>query len=317
MLGCLAEVERRSLHLEHGGSTFLEYCVERWKWGEGAAMQRIIAARSAALYPGIYSFLRDGLLNLSAVSRLAPFLTIDNHGAVLSRAAGRKRAALDEMIAELRASAARVAAEAEGSAPMSFDLPFAASARMGTPARVDEADSGSREDADAPAPMPPRKAEPSSSSKGAAWLSFRADDVLRRDLERARFLLERRSGAKRIEDVIAYLLRDFLRRRDPDVRKAAREGTRRARPSRCVPQWVRDRVWNRDGGRCAFVAPDGPRCAARRRLEYDHVLPWARGGSSDDPDNIRLLCRAHNLFLARRDFGARVPATRLGAARNV
>jgi hypothetical protein len=68
MLGCLAEVARRSLHLERGGATLLEYCVERWKWGEGAAMQRIIASRSAALYPEIYSFLRDGLLNLSTLA---------------------------------------------------------------------------------------------------------------------------------------------------------------------------------------------------------------------------------------------------------
>ena len=34
-------------------------------------------------------------------------------------------------------------------------------------------------------------------------------------------------------------------------------------------------------------------------LEFDHIIPWAQGGLSDDPDNIRLLCRTHNQWTAR------------------
>lgn len=69
-----------------------------------------------------------------------------------------------------------------------------------------------------------------------------------------------------------------------------------------VPRRVRDEVYKRDGGRCTYEAA-GRRCDARRMLEYDHKHPWALGGSSTDPENIRLLCRAHNLLLARDRFG--------------
>ena len=74
-------------------------------------------------------------------------------------------------------------------------------------------------------------------------------------------------------------------------------------PRRRIPHWVRDAVWARDAGRCTFIGPDGHRCPERGGLEFDHIIPWALGGTSNDPDNIRLLCRAHNQLSARRVFG--------------
>jgi len=38
-------------------------------------------------------------------------------------------------------------------------------------------------------------------------------------------------------------------------------------------------------------------------LEIDHVRPYAKGGSSGE-ENLRVLCRGHNLLAARREFGA-------------
>lgn len=303
MLACLAEVERRGLHLDRGFPTLFDYCVERLKWGEGAAMQRLIVSRAATLHHEVYSYLRDGQLNLSAVSRLAPFLTAENRTEILSRAAGRKRAALDEMLGELRAEAARQAAVPPGAGsdvtPESI-LPFAGTSGRAPVPDVDVPADATLE-ASSPAPMEP-----------PSRLSFPAGEYLRRDLDRARRLLKRRCPSGRLEELIAYLLHDFLRRFDPDTRMPARERQRREKETRRIPQWVKDRVWVRDGGGCSYVSPEGQRCTARKSLEYDHIRPWARGGSSDDPGNIRLLCRAHNLFLARRDFGARVPLRRNG-----
>lgn len=69
-----------------------------------------------------------------------------------------------------------------------------------------------------------------------------------------------------------------------------------------IPAEVRRQVWARDGGRCTFVARDGTRCESRWKLELDHVTPWALGGSSTEND-LRLRCRAHNLFHAEEVFG--------------
>jgi 5-methylcytosine-specific restriction endonuclease McrA len=64
-------------------------------------------------------------------------------------------------------------------------------------------------------------------------------------------------------------------------------------PSRHIPASVRRAVWARDGGRCAFVAPDGRRCGETAFLEFHHVRPYARGGPAT-VENIELRCRAHN-----------------------
>jgi hypothetical protein len=78
--------------------------------------------------------------------------------------------------------------------------------------------------------------------------------------------------------------------------------------SRHVPAPVRRAVYEREGGRCAYVNRDGKRCTARARLEFHHVHPYARGGATT-AENLRLMCRTHNVELAERFFGATVMAT--------
>jgi hypothetical protein len=74
------------------------------------------------------------------------------------------------------------------------------------------------------------------------------------------------------------------------VRKANQtivaEGLTDGRPSRHIPRDVRQRVWQSYGGRCA-------ECAATEYLEFDHIIPHARGGTNDER-NVQLLCRGCN-----------------------
>jgi hypothetical protein len=58
-------------------------------------------------------------------------------------------------------------------------------------------------------------------------------------------------------------------------------------PTRHIPREVRQRVWQRYGGQCA-------ECGATQYLEFDHVIPVAKGGSNSDV-NVQLLCRGCNL----------------------
>lgn len=58
------------------------------------------------------------------------------------------------------------------------------------------------------------------------------------------------------------------------------------RDSRAVPQDVKARVWQRDGGKCQ-------QCGDNRYLEFDHVIPWSQGGATS-VDNLQILCRKCN-----------------------
>ena len=72
-----------------------------------------------------------------------------------------------------------------------------------------------------------------------------------------------------------------------------------------MPAAVRRAVRKRDGNQCGFVDKNGRRCTERRHLEFHHHDPFGRGGDHD-PAKISLRCRAHNAYLAEREYGMEV-----------
>ncbi len=58
--------------------------------------------------------------------------------------------------------------------------------------------------------------------------------------------------------------------------------------TRLIPSAVKVEVWKRDKGRCCL-------CGSSDNLHFDHDLPFSKGGTSLSAQNIRLLCRRHNL----------------------
>src|SRR6266850_8549165 len=72
--------------------------------------------------------------------------------------------------------------------------------------------------------------------------------------------------------------------------------------ARHIPANVKRAVWERDQGQCTFTSEAGRRCAARTRLEFDHIVEVARGGEATVA-GIRLRCRAHNQYAAECTFG--------------
>jgi 5-methylcytosine-specific restriction endonuclease McrA len=55
---------------------------------------------------------------------------------------------------------------------------------------------------------------------------------------------------------------------------------------------------------------NGKRCNSTWDLEIDHIVPYA-GGGDNSPENLRLLCRKHNMHQAERIYGTEFMKNRL------
>jgi len=58
--------------------------------------------------------------------------------------------------------------------------------------------------------------------------------------------------------------------------------------NRMIPTSVKLEVWKRDKGQCR-------QCGSKDNLHFDHILPYSKGGTSLNIENIQLLCARHNL----------------------
>ena len=64
--------------------------------------------------------------------------------------------------------------------------------------------------------------------------------------------------------------------------------------NRYIPVKVKQYIWTRDQGKCAYICPETQRrCSSQHLLQIDHIHPYSLGGGSE-PANLRLLCAGHN-----------------------
>lgn len=294
ILAHIAEVDDRRLFAPLGYPAMFAFCAGELCYSEGAAARRISAARAARSFPEIYSMISDGLISLSAVAALHSHLSPENRHELLARAQGLGRRGLERLVAELNPG--------PDTRDRIWRLPAGPSA----------------------APDPGKEKMRHFAPRRVRF-SFAADETCLSLVDRIRELLRHKHPAGKLGDILREAVEAFLDARDPERRLARKErasggnDSAQAAPesgisgagrnsdgrrcARAIPQRVRDAVWKRDGGACAFVGTDGRRCGERAWLEYDHVIPWAMGGRSNDPRNVRLLCRTHNQHAAKLTFG--------------
>jgi hypothetical protein len=147
-----------------------------------------------------------------------------------------------------------------------------------TPLDVSVPEQAPPSDPSPPAPLP---------ALAVAEIRFTCPAAMLALIERAKDALAHSQPEGRLADIFAAALKALLAAKTPKA--PTRVVPQRPSAPRHIPAAVERQVRERDGNRCAFASEDGRRCNPTHALEFDHIIPFALGGRSDDVDNIRQL----------------------------
>ncbi len=248
---------------ELGFKNLFEYCRIHLGLGKGSVWSRTQVANVSRRFPQVLEYLVEGKVSLSSLGVLAAHLREENVERLLAQAEGKTKEEVKEIVAAIRPK------------------PVAEPTIRRKPVRSWDESPERRSDSAEPAqPERPDSRGESESPKPAGSVEVGRPEVYNFRFSAGKSRLDEAAGAKKRE-------------------APRREGHER---SRCFPSSVRERLLERADYQCEFRGPNGVRCTARTRLEVDHIEPVGKGGSCAE-ENLRVLCRGHNLLAAAREFG--------------
>lgn len=272
--------DERKFFLELGFSSLFDWMTRGLGYSEGAAQRRISSARLVSAVPAAAEKIESGKLNLTTLAKAQAAIRAEEK-VVGGKLSEERKAAVVALIED------KSAAEAER---VLVDFFPDSAPRTARESRVEIAGDQVR-------------------------LSITLSREAVEDLERVRDLLSHALPEASLADVIAYVAREFRARKDPLSKKSNHRSAEpstaapstaaaaKRRVSAVIPAAIRKAVMERDQRRCVFEDPRTKRrCGSTYRVELDHVYPRALGGE-DTVENLRCLCRSHNLHAARLTLG--------------
>jgi hypothetical protein len=260
VLRYLREVEARQLFLARGFSSLFAYCTGKLGYSEPEAYLRIQAMRLMRAVPEVEARIESGALSMSVAAEI--------QGA--ARREKMTAPAVHNLVVELSGTSKR---EAERKLAALF-----------------------------PGVHKPEQARPISgemveirftvTKEEAALLAELLNRKSHANFERSyrKLFMDLARAAKQKMESVSRVPRKEIPPKD-----AALLGPDQAQKrSRHIPAQTKRFIWKRDHGRCQYQDPQsGQRCESRHGLQIDHIRPFALGGKHK-PENLRLLCGAHN-----------------------
>ena len=312
----LGEAMRRELSERRGYASAFDYCTRLLGYSRSGAYRRVRVARVGMRYRSLLGMLSRGDIHLTGAAMIAAHLTPQNHRDVLRRVSGKSEDEIGRIVAAIAPRAAPIDRIRIVSAPKPAFAPeesVTGASPKDTPARPSDRVSvsmgdlfGHRESQE------PASTDATLPARAIYDVRFAATERTVTLLHRAQSLLRHRFPQGEIDGIFALALEQLLDKIDRDRKGVSRSSVpaslRAASASspvdsrRKFPEGVKQAIWERDGGRCAYTGKDGVRCPSRAWLEFDHRKPFALGGRSDAA-NGRLYCRTHNLLAGRLAFG--------------
>jgi hypothetical protein len=296
----LAEFDRQRAWAELGYSGLFWFLHRELGLSKGSAHCRKVAAKLIQKFPEVVAPLRDGRLCATSLGELAKVLTAENSLEVLPRYFHLSRREAAEVSAAIRPVEHPPLRDVVTKVGASSATPPLAATPMATLHAI---------------PVVVQPVEPLLGVTAPAMTQL---TPLTEDLRRIHVTVSKRFLAKLdaardalshshpgattesiLEAGLDLVLARYRERRGIGARRV-RTG-RSAAPERIRAE-VKREVWERDDGTCQWALDGGGLCGSAVRLEFDHVIPRGRGGTSE-PSNLRLLCRFHNQYVARQVYG--------------
>ncbi len=320
VLEYLRESEARRLYAERGHSSLFEYCVSELRYSESAAMRRISAMRALKFLPELREQVESGELKVTQLATLQSFVRMEAKAgktysvpetrALFQAACGKSTRETEKLLSE-RNPAYVTRETVRVVSPTQTQLTFTADENLMQEIQAVR---------DRFAHQLPAGATLADVVRFMAKIALAKIALAKTVLAKTALDMapENRAARKRTTEMctpekeITEMRTSETPAPCPPAPKfrvaAAKSANQRKNPlpapamrSRYVPVAVKHAVWTRDQGICQFVSRiTGKKCLSRHRLQVDHIVPFALGGSSVDPEGLRLLCFSHNQWEARR-----------------
>jgi len=263
----LAEIDTRQSYRELGYPSLFAFCTGALKYSEGAAQRRIAAARCLKDNGEVYELLKSGKISLCSLSQVARVITPQNKTEILTLAVGLPKEQAQRLAAQYAP-----ATEAKRETIRAKKVLVATNQVTATVA-----------------------VEPTTEERFSISLEVDAETMeLINDAKRY-------SGEVKLAALLKVVLKEYTNRRKHKV-TADKPVPAPIKNTRYIPRSVKDSVRIRDKEQCTFIATDGTRCCEKVGLEFDHEIPFSRGGTAT-VENLRLTCKAHNRLYAEQIFG--------------
>ncbi|BDG05184.1 HNH endonuclease [Anaeromyxobacter oryzae] len=311
-LVALADFDRRRAWMTLGHASLFAYLHRELRLSKAAAQYRKVAAELIQQVPAVGEALGEGRLCLTSIVEAARVVTAQNWETVLPRFFGLSRREAMEVVAQLQPQPAPPTrtivspvrtAPSEVAAGPAFVLPIlslevgpAGNRTPGSSSELTEREVNTSAPTHRPAEVVPLTAD-------LRRFHLTVSDRFLKKLQAAKdALAHARPGATEEELLEAGL--DLLLEKSAKRKGLVSKPRKTPPPAKAghIPAHVKRAVWKRDGGRCQFRLPSGEICGSTHQLEFDHIEPVALGGVST-VENVRIVCRSHNIISARRVFG--------------
>lgn len=279
ILRLINEASSRRLYADAGYPSLFEWLTKEFGYSDAAAMRRINSARALLDVPSLEKKIELGEVNLTNLAKVQTVIRAEE------KRTG-ERMTLDNKVKVFELIEKKSSREAETVLAAAF--PGAA-------------------------PLKIESVRPINENEVRVQVTLTKKQLA--SLERVREVASHSHFGASLSEIIDMLANKFLDKNDPlrrevkprskqDSPPAPQVAARRESGTRkSIAPALRNAVLRRAEAMCEFVdSRTGHRCRSRRLLEVEHVVPVALGGTNE-PRNLKALCRAHNLMMAERVFG--------------